>query len=202
MRLRLVTHSAYLCDRQRHPAPMLTANKPARRENYFKTGNVPQRCTAPRIRVTCFESHTRKFLSDARNREQGSREAGNWRAGKHRKNRERNSASRAAHREIPRRAKKTRNRKRLRVARAVPRNVLTPKKTQRRLRLADFLPFFAAFFLGAAFFFAAGFFLAFLGALFFAAFFGAFALGAAAGASSPSGSSSTMISSTSSTMSP
>ncbi len=55
MRLRPATHSTHLFDRQRHPAPMLTANKPTSQENYCQTGNVPQRCTATSIREPCFE---------------------------------------------------------------------------------------------------------------------------------------------------
>jgi hypothetical protein len=63
MRLRPTTHSPHLFERQRHPARMLTADKPARQGNYFHTGNVPQRCTTASRRASCFESaHAGGFI--------------------------------------------------------------------------------------------------------------------------------------------
>src|SRR5580698_9518442 len=119
MRLRPAPHSTYLFDRGRHPAPMLTANKPARQANYFQTGNVPQRCTAAAIGAPHVSiQHMCEFSFQAGNSRQQNREFRNRKARKLRQKEAGKRTSRAAPRaEKSRATQKTRDRARLRAAR-------------------------------------------------------------------------------------
>src|SRR5277367_6097644 len=106
MRLRPATHSTHLFDRQSHPAPMLTANKPARQVNYFQTGNVPQRCTAPARAAACFESAQVRDSVAASKAARHEKEKQGSRATKRPRSREPNSATGTAPKNPPPRQKK------------------------------------------------------------------------------------------------